>query len=112
MPILLEDLNFPKDLNLDILIQNMPERKMRSILGEYKHSNLQDRRITLPSLKCMKKVLCHYFYSRVVNGTMTWDEIKGHIRQMCQTLESVGMTKKQVKKQFFQREKEIAREKL
>ena len=65
----------------------------------------------LPSLKCIRKVLCHHLWSKIEDGSKTWDEVKGDLKEEFKTLKSLGLKKHKVKRMYEQREKEIEREK-
>lgn len=70
-----------------------------------------ERRIILPSKVCLKKCLCHHYGSKLANGEMNWDKITKAIKDKFGLLKETDLVnRKQIKKQFLQREKEIIKE--
>jgi len=57
-----KDLSWPKAMNLEILIRILPEEKARLFICELSRLDRKDRRIILPSEKCIRKVLCFYYW--------------------------------------------------
>jgi hypothetical protein len=107
-----KDLSWPKGLNLETLTQVMNDDDLKKLIAANMGSTRLKRRIILPSRKCLKKILCWYYWRKVESGEASWDEIKNDLRQEFQTLKSIGMSKEKVKKLWAQRQKEIANEKL
>lgn len=70
-----------------------------------------ERRIILPSKVCLKKCLCHHYGSKLANGEMNWDKIIKAIKKRFELLKETDLVnRKQIKKLYFQRQKEIAKE--
>ncbi len=66
----------------------------------------------LPSHKTIKKVFFHYLWSLIESKKTTWEEIKEDFKKDFRTLKAAGISKKDVKKFYVQRQKEIIREKM
>lgn len=106
------ELNFPAAMNLDLLLEIANEEKLMEFLIEHSKQARLDRRIVLPSSRCMKKVFAHYLISKMKNGKTTWDKIKRMLKQEFGTLKDASVNKYDLIKLYNQREKEIRKEKL
>jgi len=105
-----DELNFPKGLNLSILSAIIPKDKLFTLMMNYSDKTRTERRIMLPSKKCLRKVYSHYIYKRILAKDLTWEEFKRDLRSDIGTIKAVGFSKHNVKKFHDQREKEIERE--
>lgn len=110
-PINFQQLSFPRGLNLDRLIRMMPEEEVRQFISAYARYPRKQRLIVLPSLKCLKKVLCHFYYRKVENGEMAWNKAKQDLEMIFKSAGNVSFKRSRVKKLFDQREREIQNEK-
>jgi len=104
------ELNFPKALNLDILSTIVPQKKLLKLMMDYSDKTRFERRIVLPSKKCLRKVYSHYIYKKILAGELTWDDFKKDLRKDIGTIKAVGFSKHNVRKFYNQRQKEILRE--
>lgn len=102
-----DELSFPKGLNLDILSIIVPQRKLLKLMMEYSGKTRTERRIMLPSKKCLRKVYSHHIYKRILAGDLTWEDFKKDLRKDIGTIKALGFSKHNVKKFYKQREKEI-----
>lgn len=105
-------LKWPAGLNLSLLANILPENKFRNFIVKYSMKKRKDRRIILPSHSCVKKTYFHYLWDLVETGKMSWDEIKMDFRKDFNTLKEAGIEKKEIKKLYNQRKKEIIVEKV
>lgn len=104
-----KDLDFPKGLNLHLLSKFLPEVYLKILICENIDKNRKARRIILPSRKLILKVYCHYLVKKHHGDyDAVMEEFKGsHLL----TLKEMGINRKEVRRLFEQREKEIKREK-
>ena len=102
-----KEIKWPKGLNLEILPQVVSEDDLKKLIAANMAETRLNRRIILPSRKCLKKILCWCFWEKIESGKASWDDIKNDLRQEFQSLKSVGMSKEHVKKLWTQRCKEI-----
>lgn len=106
------ELNFPKAMNLHLLLGIVDGEKLVEFLIEHSKKERLKRRIVLPSSRCMKKVFAHFLISRIKNGKTTWREIKKMLKKEFGTLKRAEVNKFDLIKLYNQREKEIKKEKL
>lgn len=107
----LNDLNLPKGLNIGLLKSVLPEKKLVKLILENWEEPRTERRIILPSKACLKKCLCYYYGTKLANGEMNWNKIMNEIKNKFGILKETNFVdRKQVKKLFHQREREILRE--
>ena len=98
---------WPEGLNLNILFTVLSERNLRALLSQHSQEERRARRIILPSHKTIKKVIFHYIWSLVENGEISWDEVKGDFKKEFGTLREANISKKEMKRLYVQRRKEI-----
>jgi len=103
-----QKLNFPKGLNLDLLSGFLSELELKEIITDNCRKTRVERRIVLPSLKCLKKVMCHYLVEKHEGN---YDLAMADLKDGFRTLKQLGTDRKMVRQLFEQREKEIKREK-
>ncbi len=104
------DLNFPKGLNLELLEEILPEKKLMELIIANCEKERVARRIILTSKKCLRKIVFHYYGKKVSEGKMTWNQAMKKLREGFDSLKDLGLERKVVKRLFFQREKEIIKE--
>ena len=105
-----KDLSWPQGLNLDHLVELLPEDVLRAFIAAYARFDRKQRRIVLPSAKCCRKVIAHYLWKQVLAGETTWEEEKESLRKEFGQLADIKMTRSEVIRLYEQREKEIAKE--
>lgn len=101
---------WPKLMNLDHLAKIIPEESLRKFIVSYARLDRKKRRIILPSLSCLRKIICHHLWSQVESGEKSWEQIKSDLIEEFTTLESIDLKKTNVKRFFDSREKEIMKE--
>ncbi len=106
----ISQLNFPKAMNLNLLTEILPEKKLMDLILNNCSKNRKDRRIVLPSKLCLKKVVFHHYGKKVANGKITWTQAMKKLRDGFDSLKEMGLERKAVKRLFCQREKEIIKE--
>ena len=106
----ISQLNFPKGLNLELLKKDLSEKKLMDLIIENCEKDREARRIILPSKKCLRKIVFHYYGKKVSEGKMTWNQAMKKLRDGFDSLKDLGLERKVVRRLFFQREKEIAKE--
>ncbi len=106
-----KELNFPRGLNLDLLLEIVDEDKLMEFLVKNSKEVRLKRRIILPSHKTIKKVFCFYIWNQIKSGKTTWEKIKGELKSEFKTLKALDLTKFEVERLWKQRFKEILDEK-
>jgi len=106
----LSNLSFPKGLNLDLLRDILPEKTFERLILENKDRGREERRIILPSLKTIRKCIFYHYGLRVFKKEMTWEEAMKELKGNFKTLKELGISRKDVKKHFKRRMKEIIKE--
>lgn len=107
MEIEFKDLSFPEGLNLQLLSQFLPEQKLREIIIDNCRKTRVERRIVLPSQKCLKKILCYYL---CVKHQENFDLVMADMKDGFRTLKEIGIDRKMVRQLFEQRKSEIKNE--
>ena len=105
------DLSWPKKYRLDEFAAILPERLLLALVGYFAGMEKGDRIVEFPSRHVLKKCLCHYYGTLVAEGKMSWDEVMGDLKEGFETLNEIPISRKEVKRLFLQRKKEIKKEK-
>jgi hypothetical protein len=105
------DLSWPAGLNLDLLKEVCTDQVIESFILNHSTDTRSKRRIILPSSKCIKKVVIHYFVKKVLEDNMTWKQVMSLIQQQF-TLRDLNLSWPVALRlyQQRQREKEIEEE--
>ncbi len=106
----ISDLNFPKAMNIDLLAEILPEKKLLELIISNCAKERKARKIMLPSKSCLKKLVCFYYGKRVADGKMSWPQAMKKLKEGFETLKQAGLEREAVKRLFFQRQREIKRE--
>lgn len=85
-------LNWPKGLNLDLLLEILTEDQLKEFLAEHAKKKRLERRIVLPSATCIKKVYFHNLWSLIEKGETTWEEIKNDFKKEFKSLRSISVS--------------------
>lgn len=101
-------LSWPKGLNLHLLSGILPEEVLKQLISENSYGSRLERRIVLPSNKCLKKIVCHHLY---VKHQGDLDKCVIELRDGFKTQKELGVSKKKIRKMYAQRKKEIEQEK-
>lgn len=101
-------LNFPKSLNLDLLSGFLAELELKEIITDNCRKTRIQRRIQLPSIKLIKKVICHHLVKKYRGD---YNKVMADLRGDFGFLKRIGIDRKQVRQLYEQREKEAKREK-
>lgn len=104
------ELNWPKGLNLDLLARIMPHDELMVFVLVNATKDRKARRIVLPSQRCIKKVVAHYFGTRVSHGIMSWDDVMRLLKHKDKYLLEAGLTMKELKRLYERRCIEIDKE--
>lgn len=104
------DLNWPKGLNLDLLARILPHDELMIFVLVNASKDRKRRRIILPSQRCVKKVVAHYFGTRVSHGIMSWNEVMRLLKGKHKYLLEAGLTMKELKRLYEKRCSEIDKE--
>lgn len=108
---LFSEFSWPKGLNLDVLLEFLTEKELQILILNNLDKTRVKRRIVLPSAKCVKKVVCHYYGCQVEElGCMTWKEAMEKMKGGSKTLKALKVSRKKVKELYEQRKKEISLE--
>jgi hypothetical protein len=105
------DLNWPKGLNLDLLLPIVPQAMLLNFVLENATNNRRKRRIILPSQCCVKKVVAHFFGTQVEHGSLSWDDVMLLLKGKHRYLLEVGLSLKEIKRLYKKRCSEIENEK-
>ena len=104
---------FPPGLNLHILLEELPSalaldaeqlELLRAFIVKYSSERRKQRIIVLPSDKCLKKIISHFYLKSVSEGKLAK-------KSALAILEELGISQKQGMRFFVQRNKELLREK-
>jgi len=102
-------LAWPKGLNLNKLQDFLSEEKLKKIIILNLNNSRKERVIILPSKKCVKKILAHYLVDQVNQKKLTMEQLMTELKKR-EFLEELGLDKKQLKRLYKQRCKEIIKE--
>ena len=108
---LFSELCWPRKLNLSLLLEFLSEQDLGKLILNSLNKSRTERRIVLPSAKCVKKVVCYYYGKQVEElGIMNWDEAMEEMKGGSKTLKALNISRKKVKELYEQRKKEISKE--
>lgn len=99
---------WPKKMNLQLLLKFMPEDVLKTLITDNAYKPRLERRIILPSHKCIRKVL---FYYLVEKHDGDYDKVMAEIKGDFRTLKMLDVSRQKVREFYAQRKREIAREK-
>ena len=102
------ELAWPTGLNLDLIQDLLSEEELKQLIIDHCRKTRVERRIILPSLKCLKKILFHHL---VIRFQGDYDKIMLELRDRFATLSELNVSRQMVKQLYAQREKEIEQEK-
>lgn len=105
-----KDLKWPVAMNLHLLAEVISEKTLREFLVSRSKESRLKRRIMLPSETCIRKIFCHYFWSQIQDGKMSWNELKNYFRSAFGSMKALKITKREVQRLYEQRQIEIERE--
>lgn len=107
------ELNFPSGLNLKLLSSVISENKLKNFIKENAGKSRRERRIVLPSHRCISKVIAYYYGKRVEEKEMNWSEVMKILKTAggLKDLISAGLERKEIKRLYKQRCREIKGEK-
>jgi len=103
------ELAWPKGLNLNKLQDFLSEEKLKKIIIENLNNSRKERIIILPSKKCAKKILAHFLMTQVQQGNITMEKLLKELKKQG-FWEELGLDKKQLKRLYRQRSREIIKE--
>ncbi len=106
----ISQLRFPEGLNIGLLASVLPEEKLELLIIRNKMKDRKQRRIILPSAQTIKKIVFHHLYSQILEGKISWEEIKAEFRKEYESLKALNISKAEAERLYRQREKEILRE--
>lgn len=100
---------WPAGLGLHLLKGYLDDDQMERLISEYSSLPRRQRRIIIPSRSCARKVYLHFLYKNILSGQTTWEKTRKDLQKKFGSLGFAKTTITQVKQNYFQREKEIAR---
>lgn len=107
----ISELDFPKAMNIGLLAEILPEKKLMALIISNWAKERKQRRIVLPSKSCLKKVVCYYYGKQIAEGKMNWNQAMKKLKKGFNTLKEAGLEREAVKRLFLQRQRERQREK-
>ena len=102
-------MNWPKGLGLDILKGYLDDDEMERLIAQFSSLPRKQRRIIIPSRCCARKVYLHWLYKNILDGKTTWKDTKKYLKKRFGLLRTAKATISEVKRNYNQREIEIAR---
>ncbi len=103
----LKNLNLPKGLNLDFLLNFLSEKKLMAVIEDYADKSRKERKVILPSRACIRKCLVYYLVEKYKGDfDSVLEKIKGD-----KTLGELELHKGNIKKLYENRKREIENEK-
>lgn len=99
--------NLPRGLNLSILAEVIPEEELEFMIKERAGMSRRDRRIVFPSQKCLRKCLIHFLVNK---HNRDFKKVMNILKDKDENLYLKGLHLTNLKRMYFQREKEIMKE--
>ncbi len=110
MKIKFSDLSFPTGLNLEVLSELLTEESLQMLIALSAGKSRKERRIILPSRRCLKKVISYWLWEKIQAKETTWQEFKKDVKKEVGLLQNLSLTKWDCKKLWAARKIEIERE--
>lgn len=106
----INELSWPKGLNLDLLKEVCTDQVLESFILKHSTDPRSKRRIVLPSSKCIKKIIMHYFVKQILENKTTWPQVMRLIQKQFK-LRELNLSWPVALRLYRQREREILKEK-
>lgn len=87
----------------------LSNRALLEIIRHFSHLRKKERTIEMPSAHHLKKAICHFYGAKVMNKEMTFEEVVKKFKRDL-TFKEIGIEPREIKRLYFQREREILRE--
>jgi len=104
----LKDLNLPKGLNLNFLLNFLSEEELMAVIKDYADKPRRERKVILSSWSCLRKCLVYFLVEKY---KVDFDAVIDIMRGEEKILGNALLHKGNIKKLYEQRKKEILREK-
>lgn len=104
------ELSFPSKTGMSFFQEILSNRALLDIIRHFSHLSKKQRTIEMPSSHHLKKAICHYYGRKVLNKEMSFQEVVKVFKKGL-TFREIGIEPREIKRLYFQREKEILREK-
>jgi len=105
---MIKNLNLPRGLNLSILAEVIPEEELEFLIKELSGKSRKERRVIFPSRTCLRKCLIHHLVNK---HDKNFKKVLELLRDQDGILAWKGLHIGNLKRMYFQRCKEIEREK-
>jgi len=103
------ELSFPAKTGMSFFQEILSNRALLDIIRHFSHLSKKERTIEMPSAHHLKKAICHFYGRRVLNKEMTFQEVVRVFKKNL-TFKEIGIEPREIKRLFWQREREILRE--
>ena len=110
MKIKLLKLNWPQKSGLQKIGKILPEDYLIDLILHFANKSKKERIIEFPSLHVLKKIVCYHYGTLVEKEKMSWDEVMEELKEKFKTLKELDISRKEVKRLYLQRQKEIEKE--
>jgi len=107
---LLSKLAWPGNYRIHELAEVLDEKNLIALIIHFADRSPKERAFLFPRRQVIKKVLSHHFGKKVEDGELSWDEVMEDLKDRFTELKQIHITRKEVKRLFRQRRKEILEE--
>lgn len=101
---------WPKNSRIDLLSEVLPEDMLMKLITHFSDKSEEERIVRFPNKQTIREIIFHFYGTLVAQGTMSWDEVMIELKGKYKTLKELGFDRKEVKRLYFQRSKEILKE--
>lgn len=101
------DISWPRAMNLHVLSEILDEEELINLILKYAGKTRTERRIILPSKKCIKKCLSYYLVEKHEGN---FDEVMRELKGASRFLKEAGLRRDKIKQLYHQRKLEILKE--
>lgn len=106
---LFKKLIWPKSAHVELLSKILGEEKTMELISFFANRPVNERLVRFPKKVVILKLVTFYFGQKEKRGEMTWPEIMNELKGKFRTLKELGLSRKEVKRLYKQRLKEISK---
>jgi len=107
---MLSKLAWPRAYRIHELAEVLDQESLVALIVHFANKGPKERAFLFPRRQVIRKVLSHYYGQKVQDGELSWDEVMEILKGQFESLKQIGISRKEIKRLFKQRNFEIERE--
>lgn len=106
----LKNFMFPANMKMELLSEILDEGTLWKLIIHFMDKSERTRMIRMPKRQTILKLLAFHYGSKVMRGETSWDEVMKSFKKEFDVLKNIGVSRKEFKRLFRQKFKEILKE--